>query len=109
MLPVRHPSRSRVLIKRARAPRTAQPHVEGAGAAVTHGRLLEADDERPEVRQAQPVRHHPAQNAALLERNAGRARGSLAGDDKDDLEAGTLRAVQESAQRPMRIILAQAV
>ena len=45
------------------------------------------------------MRHQPAKHPSLAERAVLGPRRSLACDDKDDLQPGPLRAIQEAAQR----------
>ena len=80
----------------ARRAAPAQPDIERARAAVMGRGLLEAEHDGAQVRQAQPVRHDAAQDAALLEEAVARGGGALAGDDEHDLVAALARAVQES-------------
>ena len=71
--------------------------------------LLEAEHDRAQLRQAQPVRHDAAQDAALLEEAVARGGGALAGDHQHDLVAALARAMQEADERPMGLALAHAV
>ena len=57
--------------------------------------FLEANDERPKLRQAKPVRHLTAQHASFL---FGAADLALAGDDKDESQPVTAGALQEGEQ-----------
>ncbi len=66
--------------------------------------LLEADDQRAELRQAQPMRHLTAQHPAL-----GVTGDALAGDDKHEGQAIVMRALQKAEQHPMRAHLRHAV
>ena len=54
--------------------------------------LLEAEDQRSQFRQAQPVRHHPAQHAALVAEQS-RRRRPLAGYHQGDAAAAPLLAI----------------
>ena len=67
-------------------------------------RFLETDHQRAKFRQAQPLRHLPAQHAAL-----GIAGDALAGDDKHEGEAIMMRALQEAEQRAVGAGLRHAV
>ena len=69
-------------------------------------RLLEADHQRTEFRQAQPLRHLAAQHAAFGFTTADLA---LAGDDKHEGEAFAMRALKEAVQHTMRAGLRHAV
>jgi len=58
-------------------------------------RFLEADDEGPEFRQAEPFRHLAAQHAALATRSA------FAGDDQYEGEAVVMGALEKARQCAM--------
>jgi hypothetical protein len=88
----------------------------GGGAAARRGRpspvgrlrLLEAEHDAPEIRQAQPVGHGPAQHPALLEHPRGRG-PALAGDHQDEAVARGLGAQQEGDEPVVGLRLAQPV
>src|SRR6201999_1649679 len=81
------------------------PHVERALAAMADMRLLKADHQRTEFRQAQPLRHLAAQHTAL----GFRAHFALAGDDEYERQAVAMGALQEARQRAMGTGLRHAV
>ena len=70
--------------------------------------LLETKDQRAQVGEAQPMRHHPAQHAALVSEQ-GRRQRALPGDHQRDAATASLLAAQEGMERQMRLILTQAV
>ena len=65
--------------------------------------LLEAQDQRAQIRHAQPMRHHPAQHAALVTEQCRRQR-ALAGHHQRDAAAATLLAAQEGMKRLYLIV-----
>ena len=71
--------------------------------------LLEADHEGAQIRQAQPVGHHAAQHAALLEEAAVAAAPPLPVMTSTSAWPGALRRCRKPQQRPMRLVLAHAV
>src|SRR5579864_2648384 len=73
---------------------------------MTDMRLLEADDEGAEFRQAEPVRHLAAQHAAL---ELAAADLALAGDHQHEGQAFAMGALQEAEQCMMGIDLGHAV
>src|SRR5690349_17509425 len=68
--------------------------------------LLETRDERPELRQAEPVRHLAAEHATL---ELATAHGALPGDHEDEGKAVAMGALQEAEQRVMGVELGHAV
>ena len=73
------------------------------------GGLVKADHQRPQVRETEPMRHHSPQHPALAERGLVSPSRPFACDDKDDLQAGSLGPVEESAQGVVRLGLTHAV
>ena len=67
--------------------------------------FLEADHQRAEFRQAEPLRHLAAQHAAL----GFGADLALAGDDEHECQPVMMGALQETEQRAMRPRLRHAV
>jgi hypothetical protein len=84
--------------------RPPDPHVKRALAAMADMRLLEADHQRAEFGQAEPLRDLAAQYAAF-----GFAHLALACDDEHEGEAVMMRALQEAEQRPMGAALRHAM
>ena len=91
------------------APPAAEADIECSGSAVMGRGLLEAEDEGPQVRQAEPVRNHPPQHAALREGRTLGPRPALAGDHQHDRASLPLRPVEEADQGAMGLVLAHAV
>ena len=81
-------------------------HIKRALAAMADMGFLEADHQRAEFRQAQPLRHLAAQHAAL---GFGAADLALAGDDEHEGQAVAVRALQERQQRAVGAGLRHAV
>src|SRR6478736_8272937 len=97
------------VIARSCTPPAAEPDIDCTGSAMLGRGLLEADHQGPQIGQAQPVRHHAPEHAALLENpDPGRC-AALAGDDENEPVAGALRPVEEVQEREMRLLLAHAV
>jgi hypothetical protein len=69
-------------------------------------RFLEADHKRAELRQAQPLRHLTAQDAAF---GFGAAYLAFASDDKDEGQAVSVGVLQECEQGVMGTNLSHAV
>lgn len=89
-------------------PQPAQTDIERAGAAMALLGLLEAEDQRAQVGQAQPMRHHPAQYAPFVTEQS-RRQSALAGHHQGDAAAAPLLATQEGMERQMRLVLPHAV
>src|ERR671912_956271 len=85
-----------------RTPPAAEPDIECTGSAMLGRGLLEADHQVAQVGQAQPMRHHAPQHAALLEQPVADGSAALAGDHENEGMAGALRAMQEAQQSEMR-------
>src|SRR5882672_8394491 len=86
-------------------PRAPDPDVERALPAMADMGFLEADHQRPEFRQAQPLRHLAAEHAAL--RLCSHL--ALAGDDEHEGQPLMMRALQKSEQGVMGADLRHAV
>ncbi len=86
--------------------RARDPYIERALAAMADMGFLEADHQRAEFRQAEPLRHLAAQHAALGIQATDLA---LAGDDQHEGEPVMVGALQEGEQHPMGARLGHAV
>ena len=76
-------------------PRSPDPHIERALAAMADMGFLKTDHQRAEFRQAQPLRHLAAQYAAL----GFGAHFAFAGDDQHECQAIAVGALQEARKR----------
>src|SRR5688572_15700136 len=92
-----------------RTPPPAEPDIECTGSAMLGRSLLEADHQMAQVGQAQPMRHHAAQDAPFFEQALAHGSATLAGDHQDEGMAGALRAMQEAQEGKMRLLLAHPV
>ena len=70
-------------------PETPQADVKRSGTAMALLGLLEAQHQRAQFGQPQPMRHHAAQDTALLAEK-GRSRSALSRDDETDARAARL-------------------
>src|SRR6188472_1114416 len=92
-------------VARMKLANPAYPHIQCALAAMADMGFLEADHQRAEFRQAEPLRHLTAQHAAL----GLSAHLALAGDDEHEGQPVMMGALQETEQRAMRPRLRHAV
>src|SRR5450631_4640240 len=74
--------------------RPPDPHIQRALSAMADMGFLKADHQRPEFRQAEPLRHLAAQHPAFVFRSD----SALAGDDQHEGQAAAVGALQEAEQ-----------
>src|SRR5579863_8559233 len=85
-----------------------QAHVERTLSAVADMGILKSEDERPKLRQRQPIWHLPLEHAAFAGALAC-STSAFTGDDQHDLGTVGLRALQEAEQAAVRLALRHSV